>query len=148
MLIKVEDSLLDLCNVLSGVPQGSVFGHLLFVIFINNIPEHICIQFAILFIFANDNILPIVLEALIRILSLLLHMIQPLGTIWLQIFARCKCYTTSKALFQPSTHYIYRQLVYISIQKSIDASLMHYAFLSILLGKHMASHLHCSCLPS
>ena len=51
--VKVGDSLSNLCNVLSGVPQGSVLGPLLFVIFINDFPDHI--KSAILFIFADDT---------------------------------------------------------------------------------------------
>jgi len=51
--VKVGDSLSKLCNVLSGVPWASVLGPLLFVIFINDLPEHI--KFAIPFIFADDT---------------------------------------------------------------------------------------------
>ena len=51
--VRIGDSLSRFCAVLSGVPQGSVLGPLLFVIFINDLPDHI--NSAIPFLFADDT---------------------------------------------------------------------------------------------
>jgi len=50
--VKINNTNSDLLPVLSGVPQGSILGPMLFIIYINDIPQ--TSQFSNIFLFADD----------------------------------------------------------------------------------------------
>ena len=50
--VNVEGNKYPWKNVLSGIPQGSILGHLLFVVFINDLPDEV--KYIICKMFADD----------------------------------------------------------------------------------------------
>ena len=52
--MKVNNEFSAWDHIISGIPQSSVLGALLFVIFINDLPD-ICSNYAEIFLFADNN---------------------------------------------------------------------------------------------
>ena len=51
--VKINGVLSNSQKVLSGIPQGTVLGPLLFIIYINDLPE-VCSNLSNIFLFADD----------------------------------------------------------------------------------------------
>jgi len=51
--VKINGFYSDWADVLSGIPQGTILGPILFIIYINDLPD-VCKQFINVYLFADD----------------------------------------------------------------------------------------------
>lgn len=88
--VRQGDVMSDWCDVTSGVPQGSVLGPLLFVIYINDLPDNIK---SIIKLFADDTKLIKVIKDVIDAIELQEDLLQVTkwSEDWLIAFNELKC---------------------------------------------------------
>ena len=94
--------------VTSGVPQGSVLGPILFLIYINDLPE--CVKHSTVRLFADDCIIhrPITSYEDTLLLQQDINSLRTWSTVWLMNFNVSKCYyvnVTQSTLNKISTEY-------------------------------------------
>ena len=102
--VNIKGSYSDWSSVTSGVPQGSVLGPLLFIIYINDLPESVQSYTAI---FADDTKLyrPIINAEDSNILQSDLDLLIEWCKVWLMNFNYSKCKHLPFGHNSPSRHY-------------------------------------------
>ena len=102
--VNIKGSYSDWSSVTSGVPQGSVLGPLLFIIYINDLPESVQSYAAI---FADDTKLyrPIINAEDSNILQSDLDLLVEWCKVWLMNFNYSKCKHLPFGHNSPSRHY-------------------------------------------
>ena len=102
--VNIKGSYSDWSSVTSGVPQGSVLGPLLFIIYINDLPESVQSYTAI---FADDTKLyrPIINAEDSNILQSDLDLLVEWCKVWLMNFNYSKCKHLPFGHNSPSRHY-------------------------------------------
>jgi len=92
--VKINGCYSEWADVISGIPQGTILGPVLFIIYINDLPE-ICEQFARIYLFADDAKLfkHVICDEDHKTLQLGLNALQYWSNKWLLKLNILKCKT-------------------------------------------------------
>ena len=101
--VNVDGKLSKLVKVISGIPQGSVIGPLLFVIFINDMPDDVKFNFCKLF--ADDCKLYGIVDGAVNTMQTDLTKLETWSRTWQLPFNASKCKVMHVGVNNPRTTY-------------------------------------------
>ena len=103
-VVKVNGCQSNITSVLSGIPQGSVLGPLLFVIYINDLPD--CVSLSDIYLFADDTKLVKMIDSLedSKMLQNDIDSLVQWSNKWLLKFHPNKCHVLTLGKFENIKH--------------------------------------------
>lgn len=133
--VKIEGVLSDPKPIISGVPQGTILGPVLFIIFINDLVN--CVKHCKISMYADDAKIYLVVGRGVGIADLLedLNRVMDWANVWQLQLAVAKCVVL--IIGSPDRVYEY------SIGDLQLDSVTHYKDLGIIISSDLKSSLHC-----